>query len=103
MLQPLVAKHQAFVFHRNATETGHVTRLTPRLFILRLFIFILVLMGTFFTYSWLVWAALLFFFGMRHPAIVDPNPLGSFRNRLAVAALAVFILSFTVAPVHAVP
>jgi len=69
----------------------------------RLFIFILVLMGAFFTYSWLVWAALLFFFGMRHPAIVDPNPLGRFRNRLAVAALAVFILSFTAAPVHAVP
>jgi len=69
----------------------------------RLFIFILVLMGTFFAYSWLVWAALLFFFGMRHPAIVDPHPLGRFRTLLAVAALAVFILSFTAAPVHSVP
>ena len=27
------------------------------------------------------------------PAIVDPNPLGRFRKRLAVAALAIFILS----------
>ena len=69
----------------------------------RLFLFILVLMGIFVTYSWLVWAALLFFFNMRHPVIVDPNPLGSFRARLAVIALAVFILSFTIAPVHAVP
>ena len=69
----------------------------------RLFIFILVLMGSFITYSWLVWAALLFFFGMRHPAIVDPNPLGRLRTRLAVAALAIFVLSFTAAPVHAVP
>ena len=69
----------------------------------RLFLFILVLMGIFATYSWLVWAALLFFFNMRHPAIVDPNPLGGFRARLAVTALAVFILSFTVAPVHTVP
>jgi membrane-associated protease RseP (regulator of RpoE activity) len=69
----------------------------------RLFIFILVLMGTFITYSWLVWAALLFFFGMRHPAIVDPHPLGRFRTWLAIVALAVFILSFTAAPVHAVP
>ena len=69
----------------------------------RLFIFILVLMGAFVAYSWLVWAALLVFFGMRHPAIVDPNPLGRFRTRLAVAALAIFILSFTAAPVHAVP
>ena len=69
----------------------------------RVFIFILVLMGTFITYSWLLWAALLFFFGMRHPAIVDPNPLGRFRTRLALVALAVFILSFTAAPAHAVP
>jgi len=65
----------------------------------RLFVFILVLMGAFFAYSWLVWAALLFFFGMRHPAIVDPNPLGRFRTRLAVVALAILILSFTMAPI----
>jgi membrane-associated protease RseP (regulator of RpoE activity) len=69
----------------------------------RVLIFILVLMGIFVTYSWLVWAALLFFFGMRHPAIVDPNPLGRLRGRLALLALLVFILSFTAAPVHAVP
>jgi membrane-associated protease RseP (regulator of RpoE activity) len=69
----------------------------------RLFIFILVLMGIFITYSWLVWAVLLFFFGMRHPAIVDPYPLGRLRTRLAVAALVIFILSFTAAPVHTVP
>jgi membrane-associated protease RseP (regulator of RpoE activity) len=65
----------------------------------RVFIFILVLMGMFIAYSWLFWAALLFFFGMRHPAIVDPNPLGRFRTGLAVAALAILILSFTMAPV----
>lgn len=69
----------------------------------RLFVFILVLMGVFFAYSWLVWAALLFFFGMRHPAIVDSHPLGRFRVWLAVAALAIFILSFTAAPVQTVP
>ncbi|MBZ5632354.1 MAG: site-2 protease family protein [Acidobacteriia bacterium] len=65
----------------------------------RLFIFILVLMGAFIAYSWLVWAALLFFFGMRHPAIVDPHPLGRLRTRLAVLALAILLLSFTAAPV----
>jgi len=65
----------------------------------RVFIFILVLMGAFIAYSWLFWAALLFFFGMRHPAIVDPNPLGRFRTGLAVAALAILILSFTMAPI----
>ena len=72
-------------------------------FLSRVFIFILVLMGMFIAYSWLFWAALLFFFGMRHPAIVDPHPLGRFRIRLAVAAVAIFILSFTAAPVHALP
>lgn len=69
----------------------------------RMFIVVLAVMGTFITYSWLVWAALLFFFGMRHPAIYDPNPLGRFRGWLAVAALAIFILSFTVAPVRTIP
>jgi len=68
----------------------------------RFFLLVLVLLGIFVTYSWLVWAALLFFFNRRHPSIVDPNPLGGFRVRLAVIALAVFILSFTMAPVHAV-
>jgi len=65
----------------------------------RVFIFILVLMGLFIAYSWLFWAALLFFFGMRHPAIVDPHPLGRLRTVLAAAALAILILSFTIAPV----
>jgi hypothetical protein len=32
--QPLVARHEAFVFHHNATETCHVTRLTLRLLVL---------------------------------------------------------------------
>ena len=65
----------------------------------RVFIFILVLMGMFIAYSWLFWAALLFFFGMRHPAIVDPHPLGRLRTLLAAGALAILILSFTIAPV----
>jgi len=71
-------------------------------YVSRFFLFILVLMGSFFTWSWLVWAALLFFFNMRHPVIVDPSPLGGFRIRLAVIALAVFVLSFTMVPVHGV-
>ena len=65
----------------------------------RVFIFILVLMGMFIAYSWLFWAALLFFFGMRHPAIVDPHLLGRLRTLLAAAALAILIFSFTIAPV----
>ena len=51
-------------------------------------------------YSWLLWAGLLLFFGMRHPAIYDPYPVGRARNWLGLAALVIFILSFTVTPVR---
>jgi membrane-associated protease RseP (regulator of RpoE activity) len=74
---------------------GERTRLLSRLFVL-----ILVPMGFFFAYSWLVWAAILFFFGMRHPAIFDPNPIGRVRTRLGVLALIIFLLSFTLAPIR---
>jgi membrane-associated protease RseP (regulator of RpoE activity) len=66
----------------------------------RAFVVMLVPMGLFFTYSWLVWAALLFFFGMRHPSIVDPRPLGRARAWLGIAAVVMFILSFTAAPIR---
>jgi membrane-associated protease RseP (regulator of RpoE activity) len=65
-----------------------------------IFVGVLVLMGVFVAYSWLFWAAILFFFGMRHPAIFDPNTVGRARAWLAVAALIIFLLSFTVAPVR---
>ncbi len=65
----------------------------------RVFVFILVLMGMFVAYSWLFWAVLLYFFAMRHPAIFDPHRLGRFRTVLGVVALAILILSFTMAPV----
>ncbi|HYK58842.1 MAG TPA: site-2 protease family protein [Bryobacteraceae bacterium] len=66
----------------------------------RIFVFVLVPLGIFFAYSWLVWAVILFFFGMRHPVIVDPAPLDRARRWLGVAALIVFLLSFTVAPIR---
>jgi membrane-associated protease RseP (regulator of RpoE activity) len=74
---------------------GERTRWTSRFFV-----GVLVLMGVFVAYSWLVWAALIIFFGMRHPAIVDPSPLGRTRTWLAVLALVIFILSFTAAPIR---
>jgi membrane-associated protease RseP (regulator of RpoE activity) len=66
----------------------------------RIFVAVLVAMGIFVAYSWLLWAALLLFFGMRHPAIVDPSPLGRTRTWLGVLALVIFILSFTAAPIR---
>jgi membrane-associated protease RseP (regulator of RpoE activity) len=74
---------------------GERTRLLSRIFI-----GVLVLMGIFVAYSWLFWAAILFLFGMRHPAIFDPNTVGRTRTWLAVAALIIFLLSFTFAPVR---
>lgn len=51
-------------------------------------------------YMWLFWAVFLLIFGMRHPAIVDPSPVGRTRTWLGVAALVIFILSFTAAPIR---
>jgi hypothetical protein len=64
------------------------------------FVFLLIPLGFLFAYSWLLWAGLLFFFGLRHPSIVDPSPLGRVRSWLGFAALVVLVLSFTPVPVR---
>jgi len=51
-------------------------------------------------YMWLFWSVFLLIFGMRHPAIVDPSPVGRTRAWLGVLALVIFILSFTAAPIR---
>jgi len=66
----------------------------------RLFLLVLVPLGIFFWYGWLLWAALLFFFGMKHPSIVDTTRLDPERRRLALAGLALFLLSFSLAPIE---
>jgi Zn-dependent protease len=74
---------------------GERTRLLTRIFVAAL-----VPMGIFFAYSWLVWAAFMFFFGMRHPSIIDHRALGIKRVLLGVLALIVFVLSFTPSPIR---
>jgi len=66
----------------------------------RLFAAVLIPIGFFFWYGWLFWAGLLFFLGMRHPAIYDSGALDQERRTLGWLALAVFLLSFTVAPIQ---
>ncbi len=62
--------------------------------------FIAVLVGLgFFYWAWWVWAALLFLFGRRHPLVYDQTPLSRGRIWLAVAALAMFVLSISLVPV----
>lgn len=65
----------------------------------RIFTALLVPIGVFFWPGWLVWAVLLLFFGMRHPAIYDPTELGAGRTKLAALSLIIFLLSFTLAPI----
>ncbi len=65
----------------------------------RLFIAALLLLGAFFWYGWWFWAVLLFFFSMRHPAIYDDAKISPGRRKLAWTALAVFLLTFSVAPI----
>jgi membrane-associated protease RseP (regulator of RpoE activity) len=57
-------------------------------------------MGFYFAYSWLFWAAVLFFFGMKHPSLVDPSPIGPGRTKLAILALFIFVLCFTPSPIR---
>jgi len=59
----------------------------------------LIPIGILFWQGWLVWAVLLLFFGMRHPAIYDPSELGAGRRKLAGVALVIFLLCFTLAPI----
>lgn len=67
----------------------------------RVFIVALVPIGFFCWYGWLLWAGLLFFFGMRHPPIYDSGSLDADRRRLGWLALLVFLLCFTLAPIKA--
>lgn len=67
----------------------------------RLFVVVLVAMAIVTrVWSWLVWAALLFFFALRHPAIFDLTKLDRTRVALGLAALATFLLTFTLAPLR---
>ena len=65
----------------------------------RVFVVALLPLGYFYSPSWWVWAALLFFFALRHPVIFDSTKLDDGRIALGFAALAIFLLTFTLAPI----
>jgi hypothetical protein len=65
----------------------------------RIFVAALIPLGIFFSYSWLLWAVLLFFFGMRHPRIYDGSQMDRSRVKLGLLALLMFVLCFMVAPI----
>ncbi len=66
----------------------------------KILVVLLIPIGLLYSYSWLVWAAFLFFFGMRHPVVYDQTPLGRGRTALGWVALILFILCFTVEPIR---
>lgn len=70
----------------------------PHRLLSRIFVAALVPLGLLWP-GWLVWALLLFFFGMRRPAIYDPTGLGAGRRKLGWLALLIFALCFTVVPI----
>jgi membrane-associated protease RseP (regulator of RpoE activity) len=54
-----------------------------------------------FWYGWLFWGILLLIFGRRHPMVYDSGALDTGRRKLALVALAIFLLCFIVASVTA--
>ncbi len=66
----------------------------------RIFVVALVPLGIFYSHSWLVWAAILFFFGLRHPVIYDATSVDKTRAALGITALAIFLLTFTLSPLR---
>jgi membrane-associated protease RseP (regulator of RpoE activity) len=62
--------------------------------------FIVVLLGLgFISHNWFVWAALIFFFARRHPPLDDDSDIGIPRIRLAILALIIFVLCFSITPI----
>jgi len=49
--------------------------------------------------GWLVWGLALLIFGRRHPMVYDSGVLDPGRRKLALVALVVFLLCFSIAPV----
>lgn len=64
----------------------------------RLFVLALLPLGYLYWFGWILWSALLFILGTRHPVIFDPMPLDRGRRWLAALALLIFLLCFTPSP-----
>lgn len=84
-------------------DGGHIVysfTATKHKLLSRLFVLVLIPLGIFYWRAWLVWAALLYFFALRHPVIFDITPLDRRRVQLGILAAVIFLLTFTVVPIH---
>jgi Zn-dependent protease len=64
----------------------------------KLLVIALIPMGLFFWAGWLVWAAILMTFGMRHPMVPEVPGLDLKRKWIAVFGLAMFVLTILPTP-----
>jgi membrane-associated protease RseP (regulator of RpoE activity) len=64
----------------------------------KVFLAVLLPMG-YFSVSWLFWALILFFLGVRHPLVYDDTPLDRARRIIGVVALLILVLSISLTPV----
>lgn len=63
------------------------------------FILVLLTLGYFCWYGWIAWAVVMFFLGLRHPMLIEPEePLGRTRTVLAFAAALLLALTFLPTP-----
>ena len=67
--------------------------------IISLIVVALLAAAGFFYWSWWIWAAVMYFL-RRHPLVYDFESLGSGRRRLALVALCLLIVCFSVVPVQ---
>ena len=88
-------------------DGGHISYavLGARSVYITMLTFVIAVTLAYFHSSWIVWtfmlALMLFMFGPRHPRIVDEHvPLDRTRIAFAVAAVVMFILCFTPAPLE---
>jgi membrane-associated protease RseP (regulator of RpoE activity) len=64
---------------------------------------LLLVLGMLFWQGWLLWAALIFFFGQSHPdPLDDVTRLDASRKIVAVAVLCIFVLTFSLLPLRLV-
>jgi membrane-associated protease RseP (regulator of RpoE activity) len=63
------------------------------------FFLVLLPLGYFCWYGWFAWAVILFFLGLRHPMLIEPEePLGRERKILAIVAALILVLTFLPTP-----
>jgi membrane-associated protease RseP (regulator of RpoE activity) len=66
------------------------------------FVLLLIPLGLRYSLSWILWAVILFFFGLRHPPVFDDQPIGRGRKLLGVLAILIFAACFTVTPLEVI-